>query len=300
MLDRVREAHDRLDRRTATVAREITNLAATMKVLESVDERAVDDALEETVDTIEALEEFLAALEEAADDVAAGELSREQFRDTVEELEPPPGPDPGCRTPEPSQPRHEEGSNDEPEEPFAEISPLRRLSAPYSVLLNLERDLYAERVRRPFALRKLKEIWGDLNRAGSSHPSDGLVAHLGRLAASLDPDRDAAPSDVPWSESDRRAVADLAERTRAIRNWDAETLRRREREAWVERVENWVVTAEEEPGSVAHMEEMLTRFLTDLPREQTPDVRMLLERILELEDLAPELRDKTERALDDH
>lgn len=296
MLEPVRDAHDLLDRRTATVAREITNVAATMKVLETADERAVDEALEETAAALDALEEFLAALEEAADGMASGELSRETFRDTVRELEPPPGP--GAASPEPPQPS-EEDSDGDPAEPFAEISPLRRLSAPYSVLLNLERDLYSERLRRPYALRKLKEIWGDLNRVGSSHPSDGLVARLGRLADYVDPDRDAGPSGVPWSASDRRAVADLAEQTRSIRNWDDETLQRREREDWVERVENWVETAEEEPGSVAHMEEMLTRFLTDLPRERTPDVRMLLERILELEELSPKLREKTERALDD-
>lgn len=296
MLQQLRDAHELLDRRTATVAREITNVAATMKVLESADERAVDEALEETAEALDALEEFLAALEEAADGMASGEVARDSFHDAIRELEPPPGPG---ASPEPPQPAGEEGPDGDPDEPFAEISPLRRLSAPYSVLLNLERDLYAERLRRPYTLRKLKEIWGDLNRAGSSHPSEGLVARLGRLADYVDPDRDAGPSGVPWSESDRRAVADLAEQTRSIRNWDDETLQRRERENWVERVENWVETAEEEPGSVAHMEEMLTRFLTDLPRERTPDVRMLLERILELEELSPKLREKTERALDD-
>ncbi|MFB6376150.1 MAG: hypothetical protein ABEN55_24200, partial [Bradymonadaceae bacterium] len=70
---------------------------------------------------------------------------------------------------------------------------------------------------------------------------------------------------------------------------------RREREAWVERVRDWVQTIEEEPESVAHMSEMFTRFLTDIPRETAPDVRMLMERILAIEELPEDLRGKAER-----
>ncbi len=279
-------AHDRLDETTREVVETITNLAATMKVLEEPDPHATNSALEDSAATLRAVGTFLETLAEAA---GADHRLDPTTRETLLELEPPPSPETAAARAG-SQTDDETTGN-----PFAEVTPLRRLSAPYSVLLNLERDLYANRIRRPFRLRKLKEIWGDLSRTGSSHPSEGLAARLGRLSEYLEAPK-GGEAGVPWSADDREAVDELAARTEAILEWDDRECRRRERRDWVERVEDWVETAEEEPGSVAHMSEMLTRFLTDLPAEPRPDVRMLLERILELEQLPEELRERAERA----
>ena len=277
----IRDVHARLDESTLTVVREITNLAATIKVLERADDEAVVSTYEASAETLDTLADFLEELADAADD---GEVD-ETIRSTLVELEPPPGsrPDGGAET--------------EADNPFVELSPLRRLSAPYSVLLNLERDLYAGRIRRPYRLVQLKDIWGDLSRIGSPHPSDGLSARLGRLSEYLEGDA-SGDAGVPWSEEDRRQVRQLVERTEAILGWDDDERDRREREAWVERVRDWVETVEEEPDSVSHMSEMLTRFLTDLPRDRAPDVRMILERILDLDALPDDLRRKAQTAVD--
>lgn len=275
------DVHARLDETTLEAVREITNLAATMKVLERADDQAIATAFETSAEALTALADFLDALAEAAGDGGF----HEEVQTRLVELEPPPGPD-------------EVGGEPvaEDENPFVDISPLRRLSAPYSVLLNLERDLYADRIRRPFRVRKLKEIWGDLSRIGSPHPSDGLTARLGRLSEYLDGGGSDDPG-VPWSSADRRAVRRLADRTETIGAWDDDERHRRERDAWVERVRDWVETVEDEPESVAHMSEMLTRFLTDMPPRTTPDVRMILERILDLEELPDDLRRKAETAV---
>ena len=46
------------------------------------------------------------------------------------------------------------------------------------------------------------------------------------------------------------------------------------------------------------MTEMLTRFLTDVPRDRQPDVRMLLERITELESIPSRLRKRAREQLE--
>lgn len=302
MLESLRDAHRALDETTERVVREVTNLAASLKVLESVDPTGVDECFEATGEALEDLADFLDAVDRAVAPDSSPDPT--DLRELIGELEPAPGPevvrpDRGRSEGAQTEPGGDGETDGNPGDPFGDISPLRRFSAPYSVLLNLERDLYAERLRRPFRVRKLKEIWGDLNRVGSAHPTDGLVARLGRLETYLGTDRGDSSTGVPWSESDRGEVRSLADRAREIGDWDRETLRRRERDVWVDRVENWVETAEGEEGSAAQMEEMLTRFLTDLPARRTPDVRMLLERLLELDDLPAALRRKTERALDD-
>lgn len=283
-------SHEHLDETTSEVVQTITNLAATMKVLETSDPHATEEAYRATVDALEALGEFLHVLDDEADGDDGFEAST---RDLLLELEPAPGP-------ETTEPSPTDKSDDEDEaggNPFDDVTPLRRLSAPYSVLLNLERDLYSNRIARPYRVQKLKELWGDLSRTGSPHPSEGLVARLGRLSEYLEGST-SGEAGVPWADADREAIDALAERAETILDWDDEELHRREREAWVERVRDWVETAEEEPESVGHMSEMLTRFLTDRPRTPAPDVRILLERILELETLPENLERKARQAVD--
>jgi hypothetical protein len=282
-------SHEHLDETTSEVVQTITNLAATMKVLEASDPHATEEAYRASVDALEALGEFLDAL---ADEANGDDGFEASTRELLLELEPEPGPETAEPSPSDEDEEAEGGGN-----PFDDVTPLRRLSAPYSVLLNLERDLYSNRIARPYRVQKLKALWGDLSRTGSPHPSEGLVARLGRLSEYLD-GSSSGEAGVPWSDADREAVDALAERAATILDWDDEELHRREREDWVERVRDWVETAEEEPESVGHMSEMLTRFLTDLPQQPAPDVRMLLERILELEALPENLERKAHRAVD--
>lgn len=294
MTEDLRQTHARLDEATSEVIDTITNLAATMKVLEAADEHATLSALEESETTLEALADFLDAIAEAAD--SDGQLDGNS-RGALEELEPPM--DAAGAEPEDREPSAEaDGDEPERDNPFARVSPLRRLSAPYSILLNLERDLYADRIPRPYRMRKLKEIWGDLTRIGSPHPSDGLVARLSRLHEYLDSSGGSADGE-PWSDDDRTELGDLIDRTAEIRSWSDDDLNRREREDWVPRFRDWVESAEEDPDSISHMTEMLTRLLTDLPTETTPDVQMLLDRLLDLEELNEDLRRRAKRAKDD-
>ena len=287
MLDALTERYETLDEATFEVVRAITNLAATMKVLEAPDPHATAESLEASETTLEALAGFLEQLGATVQAAQRERLEAERLDTWLEQREPTPG-----------QAEAEPGETLEGRNPFEEVPPLRRLSAPYSVLLNLERDLYAQRIRRPYRLRKLKEIWGDLGRIGSTHPSDGLTARLGRLTEYVDEAVGGRQADAPWSDDDIDAVRQLARRTADIAAWTDDELAERERQAWVERVRDWVETAEEEPESAAHMTEMLTRFLTDVPRDRQPDVRMLLERITELESIPSRLRKRAREQLE--
>jgi len=288
MIDVLTERYEALDEATFEVVRAITNLAATMKVLEAGDPHATADCLEASERTFSRLANLLEQLGRAVDAAGAGRLEADRLTEWLDGREPAPG------QPDAAAAEEIEGRN-----PFEQVSPMRRLSAPYSVLLNLERDLYAERIRRPYRLRQLKKIWGDLGRIGSTHPTDGLTARLGRLVAYVDRALDGQTADIPWSTDDIEDVRRLAERTDMITDWSEEELAKREREEWVERVRDWVETAEEEPESAGHMTEMLTRFLTDAPRRQKPDVRMLLERITQLESLPERLRKRASELVDD-
>lgn len=287
MDEQLRDAHRRLEEATGDAIRSITNLAASMKVLEAADEHATDAALEASREAFGALADFLEAVARAAE--PDGRLS-ERIVELLGEIEPLPS----VESPTAGDP---DDRNDGATNPFADVTPLRRLSAPYSILLNLEGDLYGERIRRPYRVRRLKRLWGDLSRIGSAHPSDGLAARLSRFGEYLD-QGSAEETGAPWTQEDRESIRQLEQRAAEIIDWDEREVARRECEAWVDRVDDWVGTAEEEPGSVAQMSEMLTRFLTDLPANPTPDVRLLLERISELEGLSGELEKRVEQAIE--
>lgn len=294
MLDALRNTHNQLDDASSETIRAITNLAATIEVLDEAGDDAIRTALESSRSTLATLATFLeavaASLEGAGVEVDAGTLLG-----LLEELEP----RPGEIGPDPRESAGTDGS-DSDANPFDGATPLRRLSGPYSVLLNLERDLYANRTRRPFRIRKLKEIWGDLSRIGSSHPNEGLVARLMRLTDHVDAALRGDEPDGPWSREEIRAVRTLTERTESILEWSPDELRQIEREAWIRRVGDWVETVEDEPGSVGQLSEMLTRFLTDRPRAPSPEVVEILERISELEGLPKPLESQTAQALDEY
>lgn len=294
MLDAIRNTHERLDDASSATIRAITNLAATIEVLDEAGDDAIRTALESSASTLATLAAFLEAV--AASVEAAGtELEAGTLLGLLEELEP----RAGEAVPAERGPAKTDGS-DSGANPFDGATPLRRLSGPYSVLLNLERDLYANRTRRPFRIRKLKEIWGDLSRIGSSHPNEGLVARLMRLTDHVDAALRGEETDGPWNREGIRAVRTLAERTESILEWSPDELRETEREAWIRRVGDWTETVEDEPGSVGQLSEMLTRFLTDRPRAASPEVVDILERISELEGLPNDLENRTARALDEY
>lgn len=275
-LEALRKGHERLETSSSELLDATATAAAHVEVAGEVDPESVERGLEATVEVWGDLLEFLECAADVADAVEEGSVERSAWRETVERLEPPPaGPGGGAE-----------------EESFDQVSPLRRLSAPYGVLLELEKDLHADDMKRPFRLRKLKEQWGDFERLGGRRPGEGLGSRLDRFAVFAAEGTDGGRA--PWRESDREALAELRERARTVLDWSAEQRRREERRAWLDRADRWLAAAEDQEASAGRMAEVPRRLLADRPEEVTPEVVERLERLASLDELPAELRRRAE------
>jgi HPt (histidine-containing phosphotransfer) domain-containing protein len=317
LLDTFVESHDRLDESLMTTIEALTDAAASLKVFGEPDRGAIRQALGASAESMRALECVLEAIAVIVDE-DDGSRSDERRRHVLEEVrqrEPPiserPAVGAGRARPGDVGTMPQRGAGEEPGTgpggpPAEAAGDLRRstatakLMAPYGIAVNLESDLYRDRVRRPFLLRGFKQTWSEVRFLNEREAGAGLVDRLQQLHAALedacrspDADRDADP----WSGADRAGVASAAERFDELANLEDEAVAERHREDWLERVERWLETAEAEPDAVAHMTEMLTRFATDVPRQQDARVQTAAQRMMALDGVPDEIVSRLEQAL---
>ncbi|MFB6263150.1 MAG: hypothetical protein ABEL76_05915 [Bradymonadaceae bacterium] len=280
-LDRVAADYRALGESLRGFLRTVSNFAATLEVTGRPDEDRLRSMLGTSARVFDQLATFLQTLDGAIERSTSGQPPRrEAILDRFEELEPPPeAPEEGDETTPPGSTR------------FEGVSPLKLLSVPYDLLLNVEEQMVSERIRRPFRFVELKRLWGDTAYLGGDHPSDGLLARLTRLHERL---REvlAGGGGQLFDEELLEELGELSRRAEAAANWDGAEVAERERDWWIDRVENWVEAAETDDGPAHHTAEMMHRFLTDLPSAPDDRVADLLDRIAEAEAFPDELRDR--------
>ncbi len=281
--DTLRERHADLDEAVRRTVRTISNFAATLDVLERPDTSRIEASLEATKHCLDELASWLTWLRETLtrvrnDDEAP---SFEDLVACIEQLEPPPKP-----------PEQAVGAEDESsgEAMFESASPLNLLSAPYDVLLEAEGSMFRERIKRPYRMIELKRLWSDVTYIGERRSGARWTARLSLLHEWTSRAGRDTPDDAPWCEEDLVELRELVDRTETLLVWDRETIEDRERQRWLDRVSDWVETAESEPETAGETTEMMMRFLTECPEAPDDRVLDLLERIETNEDFQDEVR----------
>lgn len=326
-VDSFREAHEALDASLMETVESLTDAAAALKVFGEPDRGALRSAIGASAESIRALEQCLGLIAEAIGDnefeagaSADGASDAAGMLAVVRELEPPVSERspvgaararPGEVGMSPGDGAGSSGEQEESQEPggppgeaagdLRETTAMAKLMAPYGIAVNLESDLFRDRVRRPHLLRAFKQAWSEVRFLREREAGAGLVERLQQLfpalRAAVEGESDADRDERPWSSEDRAALAAVRETFEELNGLDDEDVRRRHRESWLRRVERWLETAESEPEAVAHMTEMLTRFATDIPRDQDARVQTAAQRMMALEGVPDQIVTRLEQAL---
>jgi len=322
------KAHEDLDASLMETVEALTDAAASLKVFGEPDRGALRSAIGASAESIRALETCLGLIAEAVGDEeleagasSGGASDAAGMLEVVRELEPPISERspvgaararPGEVGMSPGDGAESSGEQDKSKEPggppgeaagdLRETTAMAKLMAPYGIAVNLESDLFRDRVRRPYLLRAFKQTWSEVRFMREREAGAGLVERLQQLfptvrAAVEGEESDADRDERPWSSEDRAALAGVRETFEELNGLDDEEVQRRHRESWLRRVERWLETAESEPEAVAHMTEMLTRFATDIPQDQDARVQTAAQRMMALEGVPDQIVTRLEQAL---
>lgn len=306
-----RRAHGTLDDSLMASIEALTEAAASLKVFGESDRGALKDAIRHSAEAVGALHEALNAV---ATGLGSGDA--EALLETVRELEPPVSERPavgaaraqpediggvsgggreGERANAPFEERPAGGPPAEAAGDLRETTATSKLMAPYGIAVNLESDLYRDRIPRPYLLRRFKTLWSEIRFLRDRRAGTGLVERVQSLSTKVTNAVEGIEGDDearPWHVDDRDRLGELERAFRELYELDDEEIAGRHRDDWLERVERWLETAESESEAVAHMTEMLTRFATDVPRVQDANVQTAVQRMMALEGVPDEIVDR--------